>query len=194
MRHLLGLLLLLTIAFTSCEGRKTQRQALSESIEEFKKTVHFETKVYIPETYLEQEIDTLMSNGFRVKIKTYADMSNAVRFSKIKDTINYQMHYRNFKFDISVTKDHKVIYNESFDKKKVNKAFNYNENLVSGSDLHHFDRLAVLKSIQVNDDPTYTNMVLIDIMYAIPETDRYAIHRMFIDNRGKSNIVQVEVK
>ncbi|WP_179018960.1 hypothetical protein [Winogradskyella forsetii] len=194
MRHLLGLLFLLTIAFTSCEGRKTQRQALSESIEEFKKTVHFETNVYIPETYLEQDVDTLMSNGFRVKIKTYADMSNAVRFSKIKDTINYQTYYRNFKFDISVTKDDKVIYNESFNKKKVNKAFNYNGNLVSGSDLHHFDRLAVLKSIQVNDDPSYTNMVLIDIMYAIPETDRYAIHRMFIDNRGKSNIVQVEVK
>lgn len=194
MKHLLGLLLLLAIAFTSCEGRKTQRQALSESIAEFKKSVNIEINVYIPETYIEQDVDTLMNNGFRVKIKTYADMSNAVRFSKIKDTINYQTYYRNFKFDISVSKDDKVIYNKSFNKKKVNKAFKYKGNLVSGSDLFNFDTLAVLKSIQVNDDPTYTNMVLIDIMYAIPESDRYAIHRMFIDNRGKSNIVQVEVK
>lgn len=192
MKHILALVLLLAIAFTSCEGRKTQSQALSESIEEFKKTVNFETNVYIPETYMEQEVDTLMSNGFHVKIKTYADMSSAVRFSKIKDTINYQTHYRNFKFDISVTKDDKEIYNESFDKQKVNKAFNYNTNLTSGSDLHNFDTLAVLKSINVNDDPSYTNMVLIDIMYAIPESDRFASHRLFIDNKGKSNIVQVE--
>ena len=194
MRHLLGLLLLLTVAFTSCEGRKTQRQALSESIEEFKKTVHFETKVYIPETYLEQEVDTLMSNGFRVKIKTYSDMSNAVRFSKIKDTINYQTHYRNFKFDVSVIKDNEEIYNETFNKEKVNEAFNYHKNLVSGSDLYNFDTLAVLKSIHVNDDPTYTNMVLINITYAIPESERSSSHTLFIDDKGKSNIVQIQVK
>ena len=69
MKHLLGLLIIIILGFTSCEDRKTQSQALSESIQEFKKTVNFETNVYIPETYLEQEIDTLMSNGFRVKIK-----------------------------------------------------------------------------------------------------------------------------
>ncbi|WP_179349004.1 hypothetical protein [Winogradskyella pacifica] len=194
MKHLLTFLIITIIGFTSCEGRKTQSQALSESIAEFKKTVNFETNVYIPETYLEQEIDTLMSNGFRVKIKTYSDMSNAVRFSKIKDTINHQTHYRNFKFDVSVTKDNKLIYNESFDKKKVNKDFNYNANLVAGSDLYNFDTLAVLKSIQVNDDPTYINMVLIDIMHAIPESDKYALHTLFINKNGKSNIVQVEVK
>lgn len=194
MKQLVLLLLIIGIGLSSCEGRKTQNQALSESIKEFKKTVNFETNIYIPETYIEQEVDTLMSNGFRVKIKTYSDLSNAVRFSKIKDTINYQMHYRNFKFDISISKDDKEIYNENFDKQKINKVFKYNANLVSGSDLYNFNTLAVLKSINVNDDPSYKNMVLIDIMYAIPESDKYAIHRLYIDNNGKSNVVQTEVK
>ena len=194
MKHLLGLLIIITISVTSCEGRKTKSQALSESIQKFNKTVNFETNTFIPETYLEQEVDTLMSNGYRVKIKTYADMSNAVQFSKIKDTINQQTHYRNFKFDVTVLKDDKQIYNESFDKQKVNKAFNFDANFVAGSELYNFNTLAVLKSIHVNDDPTYTNMVLIDIMYAIPESDRYASHTLFIDHKGKSNIVQVEVK
>ncbi|WP_340155482.1 hypothetical protein [uncultured Winogradskyella sp.] len=194
MKQLVLLLLIIGIGLSSCEGRKTQNQALSESIEEFKKTVNFETNIYIPETYIEQEVDTLMSNGFRVKIKTYSDLSNAVRFSKIKDTINYQTHYRNFKFDISISKDDKEIYNESFDKQKINKVFKYNTNLFSGSDLYNFNTLAVLKSINVNDDPSYKNMVLIDIMYAIPESDKYATHRLFIDNNGKSNVVQTEVK
>jgi hypothetical protein len=194
MKNILGLVLITIIGFTSCEGRKTSHQALSESIEEFKKNVNFETNIYIPETYLELEVDTLLSNGYRVKIKTYSDMSSSVLFTKIKDTINYQTHYRNYKFDITVTKDEKPIYNESFDKKKVNNAFNYDVNLVTDSNLYSFDKLAVLKSIQVNDDPLYTNMVRIDILYAIPETDRYASHTLFINKKGKSNIVQVDVK
>ncbi|WP_296386123.1 hypothetical protein [Winogradskyella sp.] len=193
MRNLFGFLLILVIGFTSCEGRKTQNQALSESIEEFKKKVSFEVDVYHPETYAESEVDTLLSNGYRVKIKTYADMENSVLFSKIKDTINYQTYYRNFKFEINVTKDNKLIYSESFDKTKVNKAFNYNSKLVSGSDLYNFDELAVLKSIQVNEDPSYTNVVLIDIMHAIPESDRYALYKLFINENGQSSIVQVEV-
>jgi len=194
MKHLLAILTLCSIALMSCEGRKTQQQALFESIEEFKKTVSFEKHVYIPESYMEQEVDTLMSNGFRVKIKTYTDMTNAVHFSKIKDTINYQTYYRNFKFDVSVTKDEQEIYNESFDKQRVNKAFNYNTNLIAGSDLYQFNTLAVLKSIQVNDDPAYTNRVAVDILYSIPETDKLTSHMLFIDKKGKSNIIQVEVK
>lgn len=194
MKHLFLLLLLSSIVLASCEGKKTQSQALLESIEDFKKTVNLETNVYIPETYIEHEVDTIMSNGYHVKIKTYSDMSNAVRFSKIKDTINYQTHYRNFKFDISVTKDNKEIYNESFDKQKVNKALHYSSDLLPGSDLYNFDKLAILKAINVNDDPSYINMVLIDIMYAIPESERLASHRLFINNKGKLNIVQVEVK
>ncbi|NRD21450.1 hypothetical protein HNV08_15450 [Winogradskyella eckloniae] len=193
MKQLILLLILVGSLSISCEGRKTQHQALSESIEEFKKTVNFETHNYIPETYLEQKVDTVLSNGFRVKIKTFSDSTNAVRFSKIKDTINHQTHYRNFKFEISVSKNNVVIYNEHFNKAKVNKAFNYNSNLSPGSKLYNFNTLAVLKSIEVNDDPSYTNMVLIDFVYGIPETDKQASHRMFIDENGKSNIVQTEV-
>jgi hypothetical protein len=184
----------IVLTFMSCDGRITQNQALSKSIEEFKKSASLQVNVYVPETYLEHEVDTLMSNGYRVKIKTYSDMANSVLFTKIKDTINYQTHYRNYKFDISVTKDERPIYNGSFDKKKVNNAFNYDANLVKGSNLYSFDKLAVLKSIQVNDDPSYTNVVLIDILYAIPETDRYASHTLFINKKGKSKIVQVDVK
>lgn len=193
MRTLFGLILILIIGFTSCDGRKTKNQALLESIEEFKKSASLEVNVYVPETYLEREVDTLLSNGYRVKIRTYSDMSNSVLFTKIKDTINYQTNYRNFKFDIRIEKEGKLIYNESFDKKKVNTALNYKANFNSESDLYNFDKLAVLKSIQVNDDPSYVNMVLIDIMYVIPEVDRVASHTLFIDEKGKSNFVKVEV-
>lgn len=194
MKNLLGLLLILLIGFTSCEGKKTTAEALSESIDAFKKSVNLEVNVYIPETYLEHEVDSLLSNGYRVKIKTYADMANAVLFTKIKDTINYQTHYRNFKFEVSVLKNDELIYSNSFDKAKVNKAFNYKPDLTSDSLLYNFDTLAVLKSIQINDDPSFKNKVAIDILYSIPETDRYASHRLFIDEIGTSHIEHIEVK
>lgn len=194
MKHVFGILVLLVICFTSCDNRKTAQQSLAESIEEFKKKVDFETNVYIPETYLEREVDTLLSNDFRVTIKTYSDMMNSVRFSKIKDTINHQTHYRNFKFDITVTRNKEVLYNESFNKQMVNDEFQFKANLPHDSSLYNFDTLAVLKSIQVNQESSASDSVAIDIMYGIPETDRYALYRLNIDEDGQSNIVQVEVK
>ena len=194
MRNILVVLLVLLLGFTSCEGRKSQNQALSESINEFKKSASLEVDIYVPETFLEHEVDTTLSNGYHVKIKTYTDEENNVLFSKIKDTINYQTYYRNYKFDISVLKEGELIYHESFDKQRVNKDFKYNSNFYSDSLLHNFDKLAVLKSIQFNDDSSIKNSVGIDIIYGIPESDRYASYTLFIDNNGKSNIVQIEVK
>ncbi|GGW62144.1 hypothetical protein DFQ11_102437 [Winogradskyella epiphytica] len=194
MKPIFGILVILVICFTSCDNRKTVQQSLAESIEKFKKNVDFETNVYIPETYLEREVDTLMSNDFRVTIKTYSDMMNSVRFSKIKDTINHQTHYRNFKFDITVTRNEEELYNQSFNKQSVNEAFQFKANLPHDSSLYNFDTLAVLKSIQVNQESSESDRVGIDIMYGVPETDRYALYRLNIDEDGQSNIIQVEVK
>ncbi|WP_339757829.1 hypothetical protein [uncultured Winogradskyella sp.] len=194
MRILLGVLIILVIGFTSCEGRKTQSRALAESIEEFKKSATLEIDVYHPKTYVEREIDTLLSNGYRIKIKAYSDMENSVLLTKIKDTINYQIYYRNYKFNILVEKEGKLIYNENFDKLKANIALDYRANYTSDSQLYNFDKLAVLKSIQVNNDLSLSNIVAIDIMFAIPETNKYTSHRLFINEKGKSNFVQIEVK
>ena len=192
MRNLLGVLLILIVGFTSCEGRVTKNQALAEDIEEFKKTVSVQVDIHKPENYTERQVDTTLSNGFRVKIKVYTDMDNSVLFSKIKDTVNYQTYYRNFKFDILIEKDNKVIYNKRFDKQKANKVFKFNANLLKGSELYTFDKLAILNAIQVDDDPIYTNMVAIDVMYAIPETNKTSYHKIVINDKGKANFIQTE--
>lgn len=193
MKKGLIVLLLLIIGFTSCEGRRTPKQALSESIEEFRNTATVEVDVFIPDTYDEREVDTTLSNGYRIKIKTFVDKEHNVLFSKIKDTINYQTYYRNYKFTIDVFKNNKLIYSEEFNKPRVNKDFNYNNEDITASKLYNFDKLAVLKSIQVKDHPLPKNKVGIDVLYAIPESDRYALHTIWIDEKGKSNITQVEV-
>jgi hypothetical protein len=192
MRNILGLLLIIVLGFTSCEGRITKNQALAKDIEEFNKTVSLEIDVYKPESFTERQVDTTLNNGFRVKIKTYTDMDNSVLFTKIKDTVNYQTYYRNFKFDILVEKNNKVIYNKSFDKQKANTAFNFNSNLLKGSELYNFDKLAILNAIQLDDDPSYTNTVAIDVMYVIPETDKVSHHKILINDKGKANFIKTE--
>lgn len=182
----------MVLGFTCCEGRKTSHQALSKSIEEFKKNVTLETHVYIPETYMEHELDSTLSSGFRIKIKTYSDMEHSVRFSKIKDTVNYQTHYRNFKFDIHIEKEGQLIYKESFDKLKVNKTFGYRDDFSSASPFYNFSTLAVLKSISLDDENSSNNEVHINLIYAIPETDKSAIHILSISEDGSSNVILVK--
>ena len=67
MRNLLGLLLIFTIGLMSCEGRKTQRQALSESIEVFKKETSLEVVLYQPETYIEREVEWGIKKKYNLK-------------------------------------------------------------------------------------------------------------------------------
>ncbi len=187
MKKLLCLLAILIIGFTSCEGRKTQRQALSEDIEAFKKEVEVEKIVYEPEAYMQREVDTLLYNGYRVKIKTYSDMDNAVLFTKIKDTINYQTYYRNFGFDILIEKNGKRIFNQYFNKEKVNSLFKFD----TIKD-YNFVELGVLKSIEINDDLSFSDRIKIEVMYAIPETDKTSLHSLSIDNKGTLKVEHIE--
>ena len=190
MRKLLGIFITLIIAFTSCEGRTTQSQALLEDIKVFKESVDISIDIFEPETYLERETDTILSNGYHIKIKTYADMDHSVLFTKIKDTVNYQTYYRNFKFDILVEKDGKTIYNNQFDKQKINKLFRFDSATKSNIDDYDFDKLGVLKSVQLKDSMESSKGITIEVLYAIPETDRYSLHTLLIDKNGTLDITR----
>ncbi|WP_299361897.1 hypothetical protein [Winogradskyella sp.] len=186
MRNIFFILLLLVVAITSCDGRKTKSQALLEDIEEFKKEVTAEIPVYQPESYVEREVDTLLHNGYRVSIKTYSDMEESVLFTKIKDTINYHTYYRNFKFNIIIEKNGNRIFDEQFNKKRMNKLLEYNTTTLS--ELRGFDQLSVLKSIELNKNLPNSENIEIDIIYAIPNTDRISFHIMSINEKGIMNI------
>lgn len=187
------LVAIIALGFINCDGRRNTQQALSESISEFKKRVNIEIDVFIPEGYTAHEVDSVLDNGFDVSIKTYTDMEHSTTQTRIKDTINYQTHYRNYIYNILIKKSGRDIYKEQFTKEKANRVLGYTSDLVSESELHDFDKLAVLKRVAVNSEKSSKHSVAIDIMYAIPETERYALHRLFVTEDGKSNIIKVEV-
>ncbi|WP_299130376.1 hypothetical protein [uncultured Winogradskyella sp.] len=193
MRNEIVVLVLLILGFTSCEGRKSEREALLKDIQYFKKTVTIEVDDYKPATYIEQQKDTILSNGYRVKIKTFSDMDNSVLFTIIRDTINYQTYYRNYKFEIQVEKDGQPIYKRLFDKNTVNKVFGLHESTASSKVANDFNKLGVLKSIELNDGLPNSNGVKIDILYAIPETDNYVLHTLHFDDIGRLKVKRQDI-
>lgn len=189
------IILVVSIAFfTSCDGKERAYKNNNEKINDSNLSQsYFEQVTYIPENSFKQEVDTILGNGFHVKIKTYTDLNNNVTFTKTQDTFKNIDHYRNFKFDLFVEKEGKIIYNESFDKEKANKLLGYKNDFPEESPYHNFNDLAVLKSIEVDDEPKLKDKVLIDIVYAIPESNRYAVHTLFINEDGITNVVHVEI-
>ncbi|RZN79672.1 MAG: hypothetical protein EVB11_12275 [Winogradskyella sp.] len=192
MKNSFFLLLILVIGFTSCEGRKTQTKSLSESIASFKKNNTIEANEFIPESYFERSVDTILSNGFRVKLVTSTDMLNSVVLTKTKDNINYNSNYRNYNFNITIQKNGEKIYDENFNKLRVNNVLGYISNLDSELPIHDFDKLALLKSIRLNQELSIDHdSVYIDIAYAIPNEDYIDWHTLKIDEDGKSSFIEL---
>lgn len=110
MKNTISLLVLLIIGFTSCDGRITANQSLTESIEEFKINTAIESQTYIPEVYTEISNDTLLSNGFRVKTTTFTDMDNSIVRSVVKDSVTYKEYYRDVEGLVTVTFKNKCAF------------------------------------------------------------------------------------
>ena len=159
----------------------------------FNKDFKAEIITYEPKDFITTEVDTTMSNGYKVNIKTYTDLENSVDYSDVKDSINYITRYRNYKFNIKVERYGQLIYEETFDKAKANKTLGYNPNFSPDSPFYDFDKLAVLKSIEIDDEPSIKDSVMINVIYAIPNTNRLANHTIFINQDGTTNAVHVKI-
>ena len=82
MKNFIYFILIILIGFTSCNGRKSKRQSLSENIESFKKKSKVVIQTYSSEKDIKREIDTTLSNGFYVKIKTETNPKEDIVLSK----------------------------------------------------------------------------------------------------------------
>lgn len=118
MKKTISLLVLLVIGFTSCNGRITANQSLTESIEEFKINTAIESQTYIPEVYTEISNDTLLSNGFRVKTTTFTDMDHSIVRFVVKDSVTYKKYYRDVEGLVTVNFKNKCVF-----EKTINKGF-----------------------------------------------------------------------
>lgn len=129
MKQFIFLLVIATIGIVSisCDGRDRVFKTNTEVLIENKLLDSFSENIsYVPETYTEVATDTILYNGFHVKLKTYTIMDKHVVNEFKQDSIVYKKYYREFVTDVIVTKNDKEIFNERIDKEFIHK---HNNNL-----------------------------------------------------------------
>lgn len=175
MRKLLLFLCIVAIVFTSCDGRKTTNQSLTESIEAFKKNNTIEQVSYIPKYYAEHVTDTVLSNTYAVTIKTYTDMDSNILKSIKKDSINYNSYYRNIVSQINIKQKDDIVFRQTIDKAFI------------ASYTVDTDRLdkSILQGVWVNQALSIqNNAVVIDLSYREPKTNHHLMYQLSVNTKG----------
>ncbi|MGY0392324.1 hypothetical protein ACW5R3_07205 [Bizionia sp. KMM 8389] len=119
------ILLIVTICFSACDGRDRLQKSPQDILKETKLLDSFSTNTqFIPETYTEVDIDTLLSNGYYIKTKIFSDMNNTVIDSVKTDSITQKTHHREFLCNLIVYKNDKEIVNKTINKSFFTQYFN----------------------------------------------------------------------
>lgn len=110
MRALLIFIFAITLANVGCDGRDNVFKTNKEILKKHNLYESFSERItYIPERYSETITDTIMSNGFNVKIKSYTDMDESVLKDFSKNDIHYKNYHRNIKALVSIEKSNRNI-------------------------------------------------------------------------------------
>jgi hypothetical protein len=171
------MIFLISFTLISCDGRskryKSNREILQnhDLLESFSKSI-----TYIPQAFIKTHNDTILSNGYRVKIESYTDMENSYIKSSIKNNIQHINYYRNIKASIEISKNSKesilipisqdilVAKNKSLEKPLKNK---------------------LIKGIWIDEYASnMSNQVIIDILFYEPETNNTVNYSIVFDEKG----------
>jgi len=181
MKFLSSLLLVFILIFASCDGKDRSRYTHQEKLEKSKLSESFFEQVkYKPELYSEVKTDTILSNGFHIKLKVYSDMNAYVLRESKKDTINYKHYYRIFKGELIITLKNKEIINQTIDK-----------SLFSNNTNSDFWKAAILGNISLNYERSNDDEISLSAFYRVPETRQYKDFNIIINSNGKIRIEEL---
>ncbi len=159
-------LILLTIIFISCDGRNRKHKTNRAILIENKLLDSFSQRVtYFPESYTEISTDTILSNGFKVKIKSYTDMQNNVLNEFEEGSIHFKHYYREYNTDIEIVKNEKVIFSDT-----INKSFLIQKLKETHSD---FESYSLINFYLDEELSALKNNVVICAMYNTPKSKTY---------------------
>ncbi|TCK69103.1 hypothetical protein DFQ05_0617 [Winogradskyella wandonensis] len=175
MRTPILLLCMALIGLTACEGRKTMKRSLSESIKTYTTSHYIEETNYIPEAYREIDIDTTLSNGFNVKIKTFTNMKTYIPKSELKDSITYNKKYRAINSEVVIFHKNKKVFEDIIDKD-----FLISEN----NTIKDFALLSNIRGVWLNQYQNYENKVVLDINLCTVESYDCKSMKLSIDKNG----------
>lgn len=182
MNKLFTLFILIIIVLLNCDGRDRKHKTNEEVLKENKLLDSFSESIkYIPEVYTEENTDTILSNGFRVKIKTYTEMQDNVFNEFIIDSIKYKFYYRNYTGKLDVFYNNASILKETIDKSYLNK----NEDKAFWDD-------AIMAGISLDEHNSTKKEVFISVLYCIPESETCKEFNIIVDKEGNTTLEELD--
>ncbi len=178
---LLVLIFVSTVSLISCDGRdrkyKTNAEVLQENnlLNKFSKQIKF-----TPNNPVTIDTDTILSNGFNVKIN-YRSIENNAFYEvskKEKDSI-IKMNYKNFEADIIVFKDDTPINQTTI-----------NKLLFAEFESVSFWNRAIMQYVWVDQNKSNDDVLYLNTSFNIPETETYKDFIVTIDKNGSIGIEQ----
>lgn len=170
------LLFIILIALISCNGRDRVKKSNQEVLIENKLLNLFSENIkYFPESYAESTTDTILNNGFRVKIKTFTDMENSVLNTFEVDSIKHNHYFREIISEIVVFKNKKQIF-----KNKIDDTFLS----VMLSDY-------IINEIYIDEQKSLdTNKLHLITSLCIPRSVNCPVYSILIDENGKYEVLK----
>lgn len=184
MKKLLISILLLSVAFISCDGRSRIHKTNAEVLQDSNLLKSFSTQTkFIPNESVEIITDTIFSNGFRVKLK-YNTIENSFISKILKSKSDSIIHsnYKNFQADLLVLKDGEFVSKETI-----------NNALFNNFETSSFWKNAIMQYVWINYEASTDNNVNLITSFHIPETEIYRDFSISIDVFGNIKIKEINL-
>jgi hypothetical protein len=176
------LILILVICLSSCDGRDRVFKTNTEVLIENKLLDSFSEKItYIPETYTEFVTDTILSNGFHVKMKTFTTMNKHVLNEFKQDSIIHKEYHREFVSEVIITKHSKEIFNQRIDKQ-------FFHNLKNNLSLKN----AIVNVIVDEASSIEKNTIILSAMIKHIHNEKIKFCDIIIDSEGKIELKEID--
>ncbi|WP_298535524.1 hypothetical protein [uncultured Algibacter sp.] len=172
--------LLAVFAFFSCDGRYRKFKSPTEVLAESNLTNAFKKQVrFVPEQPIEIVTDTIMNNGFQVKIKYHSLKDNYIKETfDVSENSGVSTFYSNFEAKVDIIKDGS--YCNDF---ILNKAF------LKDFQYPTFWNKAIMQFVWVNFEASTENILCLNTTFRIPNTETFKDFIITIDKKG---VVQIK--
>lgn len=183
MKNLIFIITIISVAFVSCDGRKSKSSALKDSVKEFnQKQSEIELVSVYPKEYTEVVIDTLISNEVKVHIRNYSLENDTVLISSSDEMSPKKVNFhRVFESDIVISTPSKDIFNTHISAKQF-----------ASTDPDGFWDNATLEHVWLNEDLSTVQDIHLDMSFINPANKSYKLYRMSIDIHGQRRINLIE--
>ncbi|MDH3323117.1 MAG: hypothetical protein OEM04_09015 [Flavobacteriaceae bacterium] len=178
MKNLIFIIFLISVAVISCDGRSKIYKSNQEILKEHGLYEAFSERIsYIPESYLETTTDTILSNGFMIKLKSYTDMNNSLLNAYTKDYIQHKNYYRTINTHITIIKNNQEILTKIINKETI---IEFDKSL----EKRIYNK--IIQGVWINEYASLiNNKVIVNVLFVEPETNKNINYSIEFDAQGK---------